>query len=290
MKKRFSYSYTILRYVHDVATAEFVNIGIAVHSVEADFFQVLCRQTLGRVSEFFPDLNSKAFRLFTKTISARFSEISDLHSSMHEDSDRVLDLESLLKSVLPKDDSAVVWAPIQGGLSIDLSKTLADLYSRYVTKYDTKIAVHKRTDEDVRRNFSKALENRHLAKYFVEKTISGKDDKVKFKSAWKNGVWHCIEPVSFDLSAPDSIREKAHRILGQITSVTDSAEKFKLYLILATPTKSALEPAFDQAVRILKKIHADKEIYTERETDQLLLKFQRQISSHEGLNFVHVEN
>ena len=30
MNNRYSYSYSVLRYVHDVATEEFINVGVAV--------------------------------------------------------------------------------------------------------------------------------------------------------------------------------------------------------------------------------------------------------------------
>jgi hypothetical protein len=106
------------------------------------------------------------------------------------------------------------------------------------------------------RHFSRELENHQLSNFFVEKTISGRDDDVQFKSAWKNGIWHCVEPLSFDLTAADSIRDKAHRFLGQMTSVADAPEKFKLYLVLATPSEPALKPVFEQAVQILKKVGA----------------------------------
>lgn len=282
MKTRLPYSYSILRYVHDVATGEFVNIGVAVHCADAGFFEVSCRQTLGRISDFFPDLNTKAYRNLAKLVSKRFAHVSNSYSSLFAAEKGKQDLESILTSVLQKDDSALVWTPVQGGLTTDPRKTITDIYARYVTRYDSRTPTHKRTDEDVWKNFNKALENRHLAQFFVEKTIKGRDDQVKFKSAWKNGIWHCIEPISFDLSASETIREKAHRVLGQITSVVDSSEPFKLYLVLAAPSKQTLRPAFDQAVQILNKMQTEKAIYSESETDALLSHFQHQISCHEG--------
>src|SRR6266404_2302575 len=55
-------------------------------------------------------------------------------------------------------------------------------------------------------------------------------DEVEFEYAWKNEQWHCLKPLSFNLTAAESIREKAHRWLGQITSVKDTKETFKVYL------------------------------------------------------------
>jgi hypothetical protein len=282
MKKRYSYSYSILRYVHDVATSEFVNIGVVVHSQDAGYFDVRCRHTHRRISEFFPDLNTKAFRSLLKNISSRFRALGQAYSNSLDIPPGKADLETLLSSVLPKDDSALIWSPIASGLSADPKETLSQLFVRYVTKYDHSVPGHRRTDEDVWRHFSRALENRHIANYFTEKTIHGEDDDVKFKSAWKNGVWHCVEPISFDLSAPESIKEKARLFLGQMASVADAREEFKLYLVLGKPTEPTLQPAFEKAVQILKKVNFEQEIYTESEAEELASRFQNQIAKHEG--------
>lgn len=280
MKKRYSYS--ILRYVHDVATSEFVNIGVVVHSQEAGFFDVQFRTTYRRMAEFFPDLKVKTIRSLVKTVSTRFKAISEMYTNSLDIPPANADLDSLLTSVMPKDDSALRWSPIASGISSDLEKTLTQLYERYVSRYDHAALAHKRSDEDVWKHFNRALENRHIANYFVEKTIEGNDDNVKFKSAWKNGIWHCVEPISFDLAGADSIKEKARLFLGQMTSVEDAAEKFKLYLVLGAPADTGLRPAFDKAVQILKKVHVDQEIYTEDQADELANNLQTQISLHEN--------
>jgi hypothetical protein len=281
MKTRHSYSYSILRYVHDVATSEFVNIGVVVHSREEAFFEVRCRPTYGRISAFFPDLNTKAFRALVKTVSARFNELSDAYAGSLDMEPARIDLDGLLTSVLPKDDSALAWSSIATGLSSDLKLTVAQLFTRYVTRYDHPTTTTKRTDDDVWRNFSRSLESRHIANYFTEKTIVGDADSVKFKSAWKNGVWHCIEPISFDLAASETIKEKARLFLGQMTSVEDVKEEFKLYIVLGAPSEPSLQSAYEKAVQIIKRAHVDKEIYSEAESERLAAKLQLQINQHE---------
>ncbi|MCK7468808.1 MAG: hypothetical protein MZU91_12245 [Desulfosudis oleivorans] len=52
------------------------------------------------------------------------------------------------------------------------------------------------------------------------------------------GVWHCRAPVSFDLASSDSIRDKAHRWLGQLTSVAGASEPFKLYFLVGEPAQA----------------------------------------------------
>ncbi|WP_229496356.1 hypothetical protein [Massilia polaris] len=151
-----------------------------------------------------------------------------------------------------------------------------------MTHYDGGVAVSRRSDLDVLKNFSKELEQRHISKYFSEKTIEGSDDKVVFQSAWKNGVWHCVEPLSFDLAAPESIKAKARMYLGQMTSVADTPEKVKLYVVLGAPSDPLLRPAYEHAVQIVKKVSAsfDQEIYAESEVGKLASNLQQQIADH----------
>lgn len=280
MNSRVPYTYSILRYVHDVATGEFVNVGVVIHSHQANFFQAKCRTTFARVSEFFPDLDTKAFKALMKSMNSRLRELSNAHKDSLCIPPNGQALPALLSSILPDDDSALRWTPPVGGISGDLDALSSRLFERYVSKYDNHNAMARRTDADVWRHFSKELDRRHIGGYFVEKTVEGSDDRVKFKSAWKNGVWHCIEPLSFDLSAPDSIKEKARLFLGQMTSVADTREQIKLYVLLGKPSNPSLCDAYQHALQIIKKISFPQEIYTEDQAEILALNLESQIASH----------
>lgn len=289
MNKRKAYSYSILRYVHDIATGEFINVGVAVHCPSDDFFEVSCRSTLGRLGDTFPDIDANSFRSLIRNTSKRYAELSATYISPLNLEDNECSLDSLLRSVTQKDDSALVWTPAQPGLTFDARKTLTLLFARYVSKYDKRPPAHKRSDEDVWRKFNKGLIDRHIADFFVEKKIEVRDVEVRFKSAWKNGIWHCIEPISFDLSAPESIKEKAHKFLGQVTSVRNASEKFKIYMILGKPENSDLQGAFDTARHILESLPIENEIYLENEADTLLDNLKTQIQFHDSgdANFSH---
>lgn len=282
MNKRVPYYYSILQYVHDIATGEFVNVGVVVHSAEQGYLEARCRTTYKRVSEFFPDLDSKSFKSLMKIMNARLDVLSSTYCNSLDVEPRGQDLRTLIRSILPEDDSALRWSAVRSGISSDLPATLQRLYARNVTRYDNGAAAPKRSDADVLRHFSKELERRHISKYFHEKTIEGQDDKVVFQSAWKNGVWHCVEPLSFDLSAPDSIKAKARMFLGQMTSVADTKEKLKLYVVMGAPTDPSLQSAFEHAVQIVRKVSTsfDQEIYAESDVGELASKFQAQIAEH----------
>ena len=106
------------------------------------------------------------------------------------------------------------------------------------------------------------------------------DDEVEFQYAWKNGVWHCFEPLSFDLASAESIRDKAHRWLGQIASLSGAADPFKVYFLVGAPQQEQLRPAFINAMSILRKIQGEKEIVQEQDAPTLAAHIAKEVQSH----------
>ena len=50
-----TFTYAILRYVHDIATGEFVNMGVALYAPEAKYVSAICSPRYGRLSKMFLD-------------------------------------------------------------------------------------------------------------------------------------------------------------------------------------------------------------------------------------------
>jgi hypothetical protein len=89
-----------------------------------------------------------------------------------------------------------------------------------------------------------------------------------------------LEPVSLDLKTADNIKDKAHRWLGQVVSVEDSGDAFKLYLLLGAPQAEELRPAFDQARSILQRTLSSKhEIFTEDQAEQFGDRIAREVDA-----------
>lgn len=280
MNTSVKYSYIVLRYVHDTLTGEFVNVGVALHAPEAGYLSAICRTTYRRVSAVFPGLKGEHFRAVMRHVQARFEQLGERLPN-EPAAVRAKTLEDIARSVLPADDSSLQWGPVGVGLTSDPSQKLEALFDRMVMRYDEQPPARvRRTDEDVWRNFKRDLEQRRLLRYFEPKTVAVQDDEVRFEHAWKNGVWHCVEPVSFDLSAADHIKDKAHRLLGQMTSVHEAADDFRLYVLVAKPTDESLSPAFESALSILQKMPCEKEIVREDEHAALVDKLAAEVEAH----------
>jgi hypothetical protein len=77
MSTHTKYSYTVLRYLHDTVTGEFVNVGVALFAPEVGYLSALCRTTYRRVSSAFPGLNGEQFRSVMRHVQAQFELLGE---------------------------------------------------------------------------------------------------------------------------------------------------------------------------------------------------------------------
>lgn len=280
MSTTYAYSYVVLRYVHDTTTGEFINVGVAIFAPETRYAGALCRPTYGRLSKTFPGINHEHFKALMRNIQAQFERIgTELQEQLSlSEVNSVLDL---VERVLPNDDSSLQWSSMGSGRSADLAATLDELFDRMVMRYEDHTAPERRVEEDVWRNFKRTLETRQLLRYFEPKTIEVADDVLEFKHTWKNGMLHCLEPVSFDLASAESIRDKAHRWLGRITSVAGTGgERFQMYFLVGAPQDETLTGAYQNALSILRKVPVEKKIFNEQQVDEFGKILAQEVQRH----------
>lgn len=279
MTDKQPYTYTVLRYFHDVMTGECVNVGVIVHAPNFSFLNGKIRGTIGRIKDIFPDLDNKAFK------SAIWGVRRSIARLAKDQSDRLLfspkcDAVALARAVLPADDSSLQWSPVGTGLTDNPQATLDRLFNRFVARYDVRHKGH-RTDDEVWRPVGQKLEERHLASRLQETVIHGRSDDITFEHAWKNGIWHCYEPVSLDLADADGIKQKARGWLGHLTAVVDGAEKFKTRFLVGVPSDKSLLTAYESAVQILRKGPNKPEVYEESEIDLFVARIEDEIAAHQ---------
>ncbi len=277
------YSFSILRYVHDPVTQEFVNIGVAVYSRETGFLRAKCANHYGRISRMFEKINGDRFRQLTSFIQQQINATgASLSSKLPFERGR--DIETLLARVLPPDDSALQFSHAGVGLAEDLDNTVEDLFERYVQCYAKTEENSRRNDEDVWRTaFRAPLERRHVTAHLAPKRIVAPNYEYEFQRAWKNNIWHLYEPVSFDMVDGSSIVEKANRWLGRAFSLNESPEQFQLHLLLGEPSDSQLQSTFVKAQNILRKMPGKSKLIPENEAEAFAEEFEKEVRHHENV-------
>jgi len=279
MTEQRSYTYTTLRYVHDVRTGEFLNVGVVIHAASLGLIAFKTRKTFGRAKRMFPDLDGDAFqgamRAVDRALAAHAQQMADAEL-LAGDGDAV----SIARRALPKDDSTLQWSELGSGVSDDLTKALDRLYARMVTRYETQRTARK-TDDDVWRPVRERLDQLQLPIQFEEKIVTSETDTIAFKHAWKNGKWHAYEPLSLDLADADGIKDKARRWRGHLAAVADGArEEMKLHFIVGAPQNPALRPAYNNALSILRHAEFSPTVFEDTQVDTLVAEIEDEMRAH----------
>lgn len=281
MTERRPYSYTVLRYVHDALSAEFVNVGVVVYAAPhrglPPALIVRTRKTIGRMSDMFPTIVKTSFVSAMRSIDRA---IGRLAKQMTKEGRLFMDgdASTFARKAVPADESALQWSAPGAGLTDNPAATADKLFERFVAKYDVKQTL-RRSDDEIWRPVRQRLEARNLAGELQRKVIGGGDDQVEFEHAWKNGRWHVYEAISLDLANADGIRDKAHRWLGQLTSLSKepAVEEFQPHFLVGAPSNPDLRSAYERAIKILKKSPIEPEIYEEDQIEALVDQIEDEV-------------
>ena len=272
------YTYTVLRYVHDITAGEFVNVGVALHCAETRFVAAKTRPTYGRITKVFPGANGEYFKQMMHHIANAFETFAAQEAGLL--TANAATVSNFASRAFPTDDSSLQWSPAGSGKTSNPAETLEQLFQRFVMRYEEKHE-RSRNDHDVWSVFSRELAKRQILDRLQEKRIVGSVDEVHFQYSWKNGVWHCLEPLSFDLVDPESIKDKARKFFCQIQLANDASEKFKLYLLLGVPRHSEVADAYTSARRMLDRLPVEHEIFTEEQAAEVSERVAAEIAEHD---------
>lgn len=279
MKKRFRYTYVLLRYRHDPLAGEFVNVGVVLHSADARFLGVRVRKTIGRLGKMFPGINKADL---SASLSAVERGIRALAPSQQDDllPSEATDAAKLAAVALPRDNTSYVWGELFSGLTNDPADALEAAYRRFVSRYDEEQIV-RRDDAAVWQPVREQLAKFNVLERLEPKTVVSPIDEVQFGHAWKNGAWHCYQALSFDLASPDSIREKAARWSGHMLGVSKAPEAIKPYFIVGAPGDAGLIADYRRAIELLRASALAPAVYEEDSVDEFVEEIVHGMREHD---------
>jgi len=128
------YTFVTLRYVHDVVTGEFANVGMVLYAPQERYLQARFTASYERLNGFFLKIDHAHFRNVMRYLANRFEELqAEIGQGL--ELTPVQGIEELVRRVLPPDDSSLQWSPISGGFSEGLAATVQELSARFVERY-----------------------------------------------------------------------------------------------------------------------------------------------------------
>lgn len=274
------YTFSVLRYIHDIVSGEFVNVGVALYAPQARFLGVVCSNTYGRLSSFFGGIEGEHFKRMMRHISSGIEELAERLWTELPLEKIPSDVRSCVDQVWPPDNSSLQFSLVRGGITEDPQATLEELYERVVERYARRVQPPSRADEDILKIFRDTLAQRQVLARLHPKKILTIDYEHEFPLAWKNNIWHVSEALSFDLTTSGNILEKANQWLGRAYSLAESQEAFKLYLLLGRPQQEKLKSSFVKAENILHKMPCPHEFIREDEAADFAVEVENELKGH----------
>lgn len=130
-----TYQYQLLRYQHDVATGEFVNVGLVYFDTKTNFLRSRMIKKQERIARFFAEVESEHLM---RTLHGIENEFNRLAKSLNNGSafQQFWSVKELTSSVLPPNDNALFFSPIFKGIDFDHNDSFNDLYYNLIGKYN----------------------------------------------------------------------------------------------------------------------------------------------------------
>jgi hypothetical protein len=274
--------YQILRYLPDRVSGEFVNLGIVAFDSSSRSLRSKFINRIGNISSFFPNINSRYLIKSIKTIQDELEKFSGRFKSEFTFS-QINSIEEITKSILPKDDSSLIFSEIKKTLEISVDATIADLFSRFVSAH-----VMDEEDEEVRRDnevwtkiYKQHFDDYGISNHLSAHRIKTKNDELEFDKAWKNGAWNCFESVSFNLTRPDAIKNKVYKWVGKLDELNTASEPMHIYLLSVLPNEySDLDSFIAKKIKEKATDNVKIDLVSEDEIDRVVKRIKREIDKH----------
>lgn len=275
------FSYVVIRYVQDVQSAEFANVGILLYSREAGFLQARFLEKYGRLSSFYGrQMDGPHFLSTLRWLGVGVRELADaafrplngleIRGALHA-----------LRLVLPPDDSALQSSEEKGGLTADPASTLDNLFDRHVLRYsERQPSKPSRSDDEVLPKLRDSFRQASVLDALAPKIIESPDYSHEFPLSWMNGRLHTLDAVSLDLTEGTNIVEKATKWLGRAHTLRRGNADFNLVLYLGRPRDPDLTEAFLRARHILDTIPGPHRLVDEEDAGRFALEVADQLAHH----------
>ena len=276
MKK--TYSYTIIKYVHDPVADEALNVGVLVYAVESRFIESRFEYNFERYSQAFANFDSQHYRQVLRNFETAIEDLREQMAAGDLFSQLPSDAPAVVARVWPDTYLSFRSGPSLRGIASNLAGVAAELFRRFVESQYASSRQVRRSDEEVWGTYRRKLLGTVGPRALKEKTFSTEALSVTFPYCVKNEKWHILHPISFDYARSSSIADTAAKWLGETTVLADNDEmrSAKLYLLLGAPTDKRYAEAYTRAKRILEKIPIPHSVYEEHQVNE----FAADIAEH----------
>lgn len=266
------YTYSVIRYIHDLTAEERLNVGVVLHCPAEGFVGLKYSRSYRRLSSSFRDFDPKLFWQVMLNLERSINSLNR-QDVLFPLSDSL----AVINYIWPDYALNYRGTPAKPGLAKEpLDEVLNKLYDRFVTnQMPDKREVKSRSDDDIWKKFRNQMKTRTVLESLEPEVINARSVPFKFDHTYKNGHLHVVAPLSFDLMDVDSIRDKAMRWLGNGEVLKEVPDIGKFFFLIGPPRYKERLPAFDAAMEWIDGIKLDKQFFYEDRPEDLADAIER---------------
>jgi hypothetical protein len=272
---RIAYRYSILKYLHDPAAGESLNIGVLFYCPQMNLLRLKVGYQTKRLSEAFGAFDLDGYR---RTISGMEHAAELVADEIATSSSRLPmtvppppeSIEEVLPRILFDKGMAYAFGPELYGVCRNPETEVEQLYERYVLSRYTEDGPRKRrVDNDVWNRFRESLFRENIAHLVTERVIRLEDD-FEYKFSHSLGRKAVFEPISFDYADRRMITERVTEVLGLGQLMQAKREEVgKVYFLVGPPTDEKLLKSYESALKLLRSFVLHHEIVTEDRSEDV---------------------
>jgi hypothetical protein len=280
-----SYSYCVLRYLHDPSSGEAINVGVLVYAPEDSFVRLRFEHRTKALAGLFGGFSRDDFTRFLFRLEAsveRFQNaLRQSQGGLFEMRERPADAAVVAKWLLADNGLSFQFGPSRGGVTRDLLAATHTVFERAVLSQRPAPVERKRRDEEaVWSTFQSAFREHGIGKVLSAHTVETPDFELPFDHAFQNERWHAIEPLSFDYARPDDIRDRAALWYSYGVALSQSEEFAQLYLLLGAPTNPDHLAAYGRAKNWLRKMPGEPVLVEEKDAASFAKRLASEMKQH----------
>lgn len=278
---KIPYTYCVIRYVHDPAVGEALNVGVLMCAPKVSYMATLFEYRYERLSDAFVNFDGEHYRNVLHQLEAAIYKLNDrLMGTLFETQEPIADATQLAALVMPDKGLSVQFGSMLAGITDEIRSEHKHIFDRMVASQYPRKRKDKRSDEEVWAVYQRKLYRQKVSKYLRPKTFTSKNYDLRFDHAFKNEKWHVLEPVSMDYVRPQGIQERATKLLGETFVLSGNKELAKLYLLLGAPQSESHHAAYSKAKTLLHKIPVKHQIIEENEADDFAVHLADYMRRH----------
>lgn len=267
--------YSILQYKHSLVLGEAVNIGVIFSFPEDNQIYFVAGNTK-RVKSIYPHFDSGIFNIFSKSTNNTLLYRSiNSHNNLFGNLLFLANTKESLKEyinthILPEDSTSLQFTDIYTSINSFENNEIAieQISKNFLPEIDNKKELSKHNEHYIQKRFLDRIIEKNINpdhRFIKNKVIDYKGVRLGFELAWKNGITHLVKPISFDLQEGNAIQNKSVTYFGYLDLLNEYAKinEYKFDLLLGKPQDDGLISYYENAVEILDRSTAPKEIILE---------------------------